>query len=119
MNRLLRQGPKLLHQLLRIMLDVTEHVGHRIALDLARQADGSIANFDTDRMSVPEEVVQVAERLLVSTDEENAEVVTLVGTQLVDRQGLEDLRVRRIMLDHPIAVAGDVVDDALASGPLR
>ena len=66
-------------QLLGVELDVVEHLADGVALDRPRRvlALAVVVEADVDGVGVAEEVVQVAEDLLVGADEERAEVVRL------------------------------------------
>ena len=63
---------------------------------------------------VAEEVVQVAERLLVGADEERREEVLLAGRELVHFERALDVALRHEAVDLAVGIAGDVGEHAAA-----
>ena len=72
-------------QLVGVELHVVQHLAHRVALDDGVEHDVAVlVEADVDGVGVAEQVVQVAEDLLVRAEQERAEVVRLAveGVQL-------------------------------------
>ena len=67
-----------------VVLHVLQHLGDGIALDLVVEVEVAVAEGDGDDVGVAEEVVEVAEGLLVGADEEGTEVVLLIGGAVVE-----------------------------------
>ena len=65
-----------------------------------------------DRVRVAEQVVQVAEDLLVRPEQERAEVVRLAVGDRVQLQRAADVAQVDELVDLAVRVAGDVAEDA-------
>ena len=69
------------HESLGVILHILEYIGHGFAVD--RLVDGISVGIDGDmhRIGVAEEVVHVAENLLVGTYEENTDVISIAHAE--------------------------------------
>ena len=77
-----------MHQLVGVELHVLQHLADRVALDhLVDRPLAVVVDRDVDGVRVAEQVVQVAEDLLVRADEERGDevVVAVVRVQLAAR----------------------------------
>ncbi len=106
------------HHLLGIVFHPAEHVLHGLAVDGLVDLVAVLAHGDVYGVGVAEEVVEVAEYLLVGTDEEDAEVVLLVLAERVDGHGVDDLVLGDVALHLAVRVAGHVLEGCLAVGAL-
>ena len=101
-----------------VELDVVEHFLHRVALDHRVEHDVAVlVEADVHRVRVAEQVVQVAEDLLVGADQEDAEVVRL-AVEGVQRQRLLDVAAVDELVDLAVGVAGDVAEHGVLRRPL-
>ena len=71
-----------------------------------------------DGVGVAEQVVQVAEALLVGAHQEDAQVVRLAGLELVQVDGVAHVVEVDELVDLAVGVAGDVAQRRLAGRPL-
>jgi hypothetical protein len=74
-----------------------------------------LVQADVDGMGVAEEVVEVAEDLLVGADEERGQVVRF-AVEAVQREGLLDVAAVDELIDLAVGVAGDVAEHCAARG---
>ena len=72
-----------------------------------------LVEADVHGVGVAEQVVQVAEDLLVGADQEHAEVVRL-AVERVQRQRLLDVAAVDELVDLAVGVAGDVAEHRVA-----
>ena len=98
-------------EVLLVVLHVGEHLGHRVALDHVLDAVVVAVDPDVHGVGVAEEVVQVAQDLLVGADQEGGDQV-LAAVRAVQLE--EALHVAQVdeLVDLAVAVAGEVGDDA-------
>ena len=75
----LGEVPEAALQVARVVFHVAEHIGDGVALDFVGVDRFAVFQVDADDIGVAKQVVQVAEGLLVGADEEDADVVVLVG----------------------------------------
>ena len=92
---------------------VVQHLRNRVPVFDVRDAVAVAAQGDLDRVRVAEEVVQVAEDLLVRPDQERAEVIGLAIGRMQVEHMLDVLQVGELV-ELPVAVARDVGQGALA-----
>ena len=105
-------------QLVGRVLHVVQHLADRVALDDGVEVDLAVlVEADVDRVGVAEEVVQVAEDLLVGAEQERAEVVGL-AVERVQLQGVADVAEVDELVDLAVRVAGDVAEDGPPGRPL-
>ena len=94
------------------VLDVLEHVLHALAAQDVRQArPAGLVEVDVHDVRVAEQVVHVAQDLLVRADQEEAEVVGLVLLQRVQLERALDVAQVDEAVDLAVRVAGDVGQD--------
>ena len=74
---------------------------------------------DVDRVGVAEQVVQVAEDLLVGAEQERAEVVRLARRSGCSSQRAADVAQVDELVDLAVRVAGDVAQDRRGASALR
>ena len=92
-----------------------QHLADRVALDDVLDARAVVAlvavvgERDVDGVGVAEQVVQVAEDLLVRADQERAEVVRL-AVERVQLQRLPHVAQVDELVDLAVGVAGDVAE---------
>ncbi len=83
-NRLLAGDAQALEQCGGVELHVAQHVPQSVAVYDGAELGGAVLfQIDVHGVGVAEQVVHVAEDLLVGADEEDAQVVRLVGEQIV------------------------------------
>ena len=92
-----------------VELDVVEHLGHGVAVNQVGDLVALLGEPDVHRVGVAEEVVQVAQDLLIGAGKEDPEDV---GLPFVHRMKLERglaLSPAGEAVDHAVRVAGDVL----------
>src|SRR5688572_7993424 len=94
-------------EVLGLVAHVLEHRGHRVPGHDVVDLVAALAERDDDGVGVAEEVVQVAQDLLVGADEEDAEVVVLV-LERVELDDVLDVPPIDEVVDLAVGVAGDV-----------
>ena len=106
------------HQSLGVILHILEHIGHRFAVD--RLVDGISVGIDGDmhRIGVAEEIVHVAENLLVGTYEENADVIPIAHAESMQGDVIGLLIVVDVSRDFSVAVTRYVLNRGIAIGAL-
>ena len=100
-------------------MHVVQHIAHRVALDdLVDPPLAAGVVLHVRHMRVAEQVVQVAQRLLIGTHQEGAHVVALALGEVVQLHELLHVAVIHEAVDAAVRVAGDVGDGGLARGLL-
>jgi hypothetical protein len=108
---------QLLQQLLRLVLDVAEHVRDAVAAHLARELEAAVGlDAHAGDVGVAHQVVQVAEGFLVGAHQEDAEIVGLALDERVHRQRAPQAARLDEAVDLAVGVAGDVGEDRAARG---
>src|SRR5215471_3989843 len=110
-QRRLDQAAHARDQVFLVVLHVREHLGHRVALDHVVDAVVVAVDLHVHRVGVAEQVVQVAQDLLVCADQERGDQV-LFAVRAVQLE--EALHVPELdeLVDLAVAVAGEVGHDA-------
>ena len=102
-------------QFLRAELNVAEHIGDGVALDDRVNPSLTVGvDAHMGRVGVAEQIVQVAERFLVSADEEQAQVIGLAFDELMERQRARPRSVSNKVLNLAIGIAGDIPQYSVA-----
>ena len=73
---------------------------------------------DVGSIGVAEEIVHVAQNLLVGTNEEYTEIIWLVLLQWMKRKNVADMSVGNEVGNLSVAVAGDVLQGSVAGRTL-
>ncbi len=98
-----------------VVFHVAQHVGNRVAVHFLDEVVGAIAiDAHAHHVRVAEQVVQVAQRFLVSADQKHAKIIFLAIAHRVQRQHLGHFFRTDEAVDLAIAIACDVGDDSLA-----
>ena len=100
-------------------MDVTEHVADRVALnDFIDPPLALVVHFDVSHVGVAEQVVQVAERLLIRAHQERAQQVLLAVLKVVQLDPLLHVVVVDESVNLAIRIAGQISDRRLAGRTL-
>ena len=103
-------GAELRDQRFGVELDVVEHFADRVALDHRVEHDRVVViQRDVHGVRVAEQVVEVAENLLIRADQEHAEVIRL-AVERVQRQRFLDVAAVDELVDLAVRVARDVAN---------
>ena len=105
---LLGEAAETTDQFLGVVFHIAEHIGDGITFDFVRVDGSAIFHVDADDVRVTEQIVQVAQRFLVGTDEENGYVVRVALLELVERENFGNVFAIDEAIDLAIAIAGDV-----------
>src|SRR5215475_9339720 len=106
-------------QLGHVVLHVLEHLVGGVALDdLLDPPAALVVQAHVYHVRVAEQVVQIAERLLISPDQEGRQVIFLARPELVQLEGALHIAQRHEMIDLAVGVAGDVGENRGARRPL-
>lgn len=102
-----------------LVLAVGEDFGDGITFDFLGVLEFAVFDADGDDVGVAEEIVEVAEGLLVGADEEDADDVVFVGifeVDVVEGEAMVEFAGVSELVDFAVGVAGDVREDGVTSG---
>ena len=99
---------QLADELLRIVLYVIQYLLYGLAIEYLVDAIFAVLYRDVGSIGVAEEIVHVAQNLLVGTNEEYTEIIWLVLLQWMKRKNVADMSVGNEVRNLSVAVAGDV-----------
>ena len=100
-----------------IVADVIEHDVRRVAaLDVRERVAAVRVDAHVDRIRVAEKIVDVAERLLIRADQEDAQPIRLAVAERMQRQADVDAVRVDVLIDAAVRIAGEIGDHA---APLR
>ena len=98
------------HQLVRRQVDVTQHVLDGVVLLNPAPVDAAgVIGIDVHAVGITEQVVHVAENLLVGTDQEHAQQVVVARLHFMHRHGRFDRLLVDILRDLAVGVAGQIL----------
>ncbi len=104
-----------IQQRLRVVLDVVQHFANGVALDDGIENDVAVVvETDVDGVGVAEKVVQIAEDLLISAEEERAQNVATVVLEGMQGQRFLDVAAIDELVHLAVGIAGDVAKDGEA-----
>ncbi len=119
LDRLFDGVLQILDQFAFVVLDVGEHFVDGVPFDDRLDFHGTLVQIDVHGMRVTEQVVQIAQDLLVSSDQKDRNLVRLVTLQFMQHQSLSAFAAADKRVDFTIAVTGDVPQHGSPRGTLR
>ena len=109
---------QLADELLRIVLYVIQNLLHGLAIEYLVDAVLAVLYRDVGCIGVAEEIVHIAQNLLVGTYEEHTEIVWLVLLQWMKWENVADMTIGYEVGYLAVAVAGDVLQGSVAGRTL-
>ena len=109
---------QLADELLRIILYVIQYLLYGLAIEYLVDAVFAVFYGNMGSIGVAEEIVHVAQNLLIGTYEEHTEIVWLVLLQRMKRKNVADMAIGYEVGYLSVAVAGDVLQGGVAGRTL-
>ena len=102
----------------RQVLYVIQYLLYGLAIEYLVDAIFAVLYRDVGSIGVAEEIVHVAQNLLIGTNEEYTEIIWFVLLQWMKRKNVADMSVGNEVGNLSIAVAGDVLQGSVAGRTL-
>ena len=100
---------ELTYKLFRVVLHVVEHLFYGFSVKDLVDMILSIPDRYVGSIGISEEIMHVAENLLISSYEENTKIIGFILLQRVEWEHMPYVTICNEIGDFPVAVAGDVL----------
>lgn len=108
LHGLFSQGAEASHEVTAIILHIGKDIGHAVALFLLRIDRAAVFQMHAHHVRIAKQVVDVAQRLLISTHQEHGHIVILRALKLMQRQRVRHVLTVDEIIHFTIAIAGNI-----------